>query len=329
MKAKTIKSVIRAKVNEWLATVPEDNGLRELLSKNIIVTGGSIVSMLRNERVNDYDIYFRTHEAALAAANYYVAVFRLNPPPTFKGHEQGINIFVDPTAEKEQVKIVIKSAGIASEAASGDDNSGYEYFETQEDEVGEQYVDRIMSDVTAGEDIAVVSTKAPEDGKAPYRPVFLSANAITLANGVQLVTRFIGEPEVIHKYYDFIHCTCFWKSWDGKLELPAAALEAILTKELRYVGSLYPLCSIIRIRKFVARGWQINAGQILKMCWQLSKLNLEDIRVLDDQLTGVDAYYFRQVIARLQEKQDEDTKNGEAGKPIDGTYLMTIIDRMF
>lgn len=325
MKAKTIKSVIRAKVNEWLATVPEENGLRALLSKNVIVTGGSIVSMLREERVNDYDIYFRTHEAALAAANYYVERFKLNPPPKFKGQEREVDIRVDPTAEKEQVKIIIKSAGIASETESED----YQYFESVPDEVGEEYVGRIMENVTAADEIPTKTISLEGDGKEPYRPVFLSANAITLANGIQLVTRFLGEPEVIHKFYDFIHCTCYWSSWDGKLELPAAALEAILTQELRYVGSLYPLCSIIRIRKFVKRGWSINAGQILKMCWQLNKLDLSSIAVLDDQLTGVDAHYFRQVIARLQEKQDKDVAEGNPPQPIDTTYLMTIIDRMF
>lgn len=322
MKAKTIKSVIRAKVNEWLATVPEENGLRALLSKNVIVTGGSIVSMLRDERVNDYDIYFRTHEAALAAANYYVDRFKLNPPPKFKGQDRNVDIRVDPTAEREQVKIVIKSAGIASEH----ETTNYQYFEAAPDDEGEEYVANVMDNVSAADEVTI----SPEgDGKEPYRPVFLSANAITLANGIQLVTRFIGEPEVIHRYYDFVHCTCYWCSWDGKLELPAAALEAILTQELRYVGSLYPLCSIIRIRKFVKRGWQINAGQILKMCWQLNKLNLSDIKVLDDQLTGVDAHFFRQVIARLEEKQAEDIAAGNEPKPIDGTYLMTIIDRMF
>jgi hypothetical protein len=333
MKAKTIKSALRAKINDWLASI-DDEATRDLLAKNTIVTGGSIVSMLTGERVNDYDIYFRTHEAALAAANYYVAKFKLNPPPTFKGYTQGVEITVDPTEEREQVKIKIQSAGIASEAASEEDASGYQYFEQHPDEVGQEYVEKVMGGLPANlemaDEVAATAVDAPkDDGKAPYRPVFLSANAITLSHGVQLVMRFIGEPDVIHKFYDFVHCTCYWCSWDGKLELPAAALEAIITKELRYVGSRYPLCSIIRIRKFVARGWQINAGQILKMCWQLNQLDLADIKVLDDQLCGVDAHYFRQVIARLQEKQDAEIAEGKEPQPIDGTYLMTIIDRMF
>lgn len=319
MKAKTIKASIRSKVNEWLASI-EDEAVRDLLSKNVIVTGGCIVSMLLKEKVNDYDIYFRTHAAALAAANYYVPRFKDAARIKFTGGRD-VQIYVN--GEEGRVKVVVKSQGVASETGNDD----YQYFEGQPDEVGQQFAESAMGNVEAADEVAV-TTVQPDD-KPAYRPTFLSANAITLSNGVQLVLRFIGEPDEIHKFYDFVHCTSYWNSWDGNLVLPAAALEAILTKELRYVGSLYPLCSIIRIRKFVARGWSINAGQILKMCMQLNDLDLKNIGVLDDQLTGVDAAYFNQVIARLKEKQDEDAKNGEAGKLIDTTYLATIIDRMF
>jgi hypothetical protein len=340
MKAKTIKSSIRWKINDWLKTI-DDEEVRTLAEKNVIVTGGCIVSMLTNERVNDYDIYFRTYECAKRVAEYYVERFKQNPPTKFKNADMDVAIRVestDPVAGftlpgdgisddvivppiDGRVKIIVKSAGVASENA----NNEYQYFEGHPDEVGQAYADSVMGDLDAGDDVpaSVLDTLSE---KPKYRPVFLSGNAITLSDGIQLVTRFIGEPEVIHKYYDFVHCTCYWSSWDSKLVLPAAALEAILTKELRYVGSLYPLCSIIRIRKFVARGWQINAGQILKMCFQLNKLDLTSIPVLEDQLTGVDAAYFVQILDRLKAKQKED---GTEGKPIDGTYLMTIIDRLF
>jgi hypothetical protein len=89
---------------------------------------------------------------------------------------------------------------------------------------------------------------------------------------------------------------------------------------LRYVGSKYPLCSVVRLRKFIARGWTINAGQILKMCMQLSALDLTDINVLQDQLTGVDAAYFLQVMEKLKEKDPE---------KVNSAYLIEIIDRMF
>lgn len=319
MKAKTIKSILRAKTNDWLASI-EDEAVRNLAAKNIIVTGGSIVSMLQGEKVNDYDVYFRTVESASAVANYYVNKFKENPPAKFKDGRE-VPIWVETT--QDSVKVVVKSMGIVSEGGTDE----YQYFEAQPDEQGQMFVDQMMTPINENlEQGDEVPASTLDDGKPKYRPMFISANAITLSHSIQLVMRFIGEPEDIHKFYDFIHCTCYWKSWDGELVLPAPALEAIITKELRYVGSKYPLCSIIRIRKFVARGWQINAGQILKMCMQLQQFNLNDIAVLEDQLTGVDAFYFMQVLGRLKEKQKED---GTEGQPVDTTYLMTIIDRMF
>jgi hypothetical protein len=102
--------------------------------------------------------------------------------------------------------------------------------------------------------------------------------------------------------------------------LHAAALESLLSKELRYVGSKYPICSVFRLRKFVARQWTINAGQILKMVMQIGELDLTDMRVLEDQLVGVDVAYFIQVIAALKEKDPV---------KVNAAYLCEILDRMF
>src|SRR5690606_37709994 len=75
MKAKTIKKIIRAKVDAWLAS-SEDESTRSLASKNTIVTGGAIASMLLKEHVNDYDLYFRDMATAEAVASYYVKKFQ-------------------------------------------------------------------------------------------------------------------------------------------------------------------------------------------------------------------------------------------------------------
>ena len=52
MKAKTIKAVLRKKIDAWLASI-EDESVRTLARKNTIVTGGCIASMLLKEKVND------------------------------------------------------------------------------------------------------------------------------------------------------------------------------------------------------------------------------------------------------------------------------------
>lgn len=310
-KAKTIKAVLSKKFGELLASI-EDEGVRSLVEKNTIITGGCIASMLLGEKVNDFDLYFTNKATAKAVADYYVARFH---PKNKAGIPAAI--FVEETDDR--VKIVIKSAGIASEDGT---EKPYEYFEGSPDEQAAGYVGEIMAnpgDIQDAYEQTEEDALEVDDG-APYRPIFMSTNAITLSHRVQLVLRFFGEADTIHENYDFVHCTNYWTSKGNALTLRPAALECLLAKELRYVGSKYPVCSIIRLRKFIRRGWAINAGQILKMSMQISALDLTDPVVLEDQLTGVDSAYFVQVLGKLKEK--DPTK-------IDTAYLVEIIDRMF
>lgn len=168
--------------------------------------------------------------------------------------------------------------------------------------------------------------KPEKGGERPkYRVLFVTSSAITLSDQMQLILRFQGPPETIHENFDYQHATNWWSSWDKKLTLRPEALECTLSRELRYVGSKYPICSIIRLRKFISRGWTVNAGQIVKMAYQVSKLDMNDPRVLEDQLVGVDSAYFSQLIGKLKEKVDD---KGDV-LPVDGLYLMTLIDKIF
>ena len=330
MKAKTIKAVLRKKVDEWLASI-DDPAVRDVAAKNTIVTGGAIASMLLAEPVNDFDIYFRTRAATLAVCRYYLARFNPTlkagiPVEIYLANGFGHRIEQDtiPSGADDatsRVKIVIKSAGVASEKGAA---KPYEYFEARPADEAAGYVGEVMGDPGQIQDTYEQTEEAAlqttDDGKPAYRPVFMSTNAITLSHRVQLVARFWGEPDAIHENYDFVHCTNYWTSWDSELVLRQPALEALLARELRYVGSKYPVCSLIRLRKFIGRQWTVNAGQILKMCMQISALDLTNVHVLEDQLTGVDAAYFSQVIAKVKEKDPE---------KLNAAYLIEIIDRMF
>jgi hypothetical protein len=312
-KAKTINKIISEKITD-LANSIDDPAIRSIIEKKTIVTGGCIASMLLGEPVNDYDIYFRDIASAEAVANYYVGKFQIKA-------RRGIPCKISVERKDDRIRIVVKSAGIASEDGT---QKPYEYFEGRSDDAGAGYVSEVMNDAGTIEDAyhdtkdAVLATD--DDGKPKYRPVFMSTNAITLSNRVQIVLRFFGEPDAIHENYDFVHCTNYWTGWDKDLILRPAALEALLSKELRYVGSRYPVCSVIRLRKFIKRGWSINAGQILKMMMQISSLDLTDPEVLQDQLTGVDSAYFCEILAKVKEKDPE---------KINSAYLIEIIDRMF
>lgn len=289
MKKKTIRKALNKKFEEWLTSISSD-AVRQVARENTIITGGCIASMLLGEQVNDYDIYFRTKGAAEVVGKYYVDQFI-----EATGHPMMLEVTAD------RVRIVTKS-GHRGETA-GDARTLADSGEI-EDSYDEQ-------------EAAALEAK---DDKPKYRPVFMSTNAITLSNRIQIILRFFGEPDAIHENYDFVHCTNYWTSLGDKLVLRPEALEALLSKELRYVGSKYPVCSVMRLRKFIKRGYTINAGQILKMAMQISDLDLTDPKVLEDQLTGVDSAYFFQIIENLKEKNPE---------KVQYSYLIEIIDRMF
>jgi len=151
-----------------------------------------------------------------------------------------------------------------------------------------------------------------------YVPLFFSPNAISLSNNIQIVLRFHGTAEEIHKTFDYIHATNYFTFKEG-LVTNKEALESLLTKQLKYQGSLYPLTSILRMKKFIKRGWNINAGEILKIMFQISELDLKDPNILEDQLIGVDIAYFSTLIAILRNVTNE----------ITSPYLNEIIDKVF
>jgi hypothetical protein len=305
VKAKTIKSILSKKFADWAASI-KDPQVKEMAVKGSIITGGAITSLLMNEEVNDYDIYFTTPETAEAVATYYVELFKKNPPSKFKS---GSGVDISVKREGDRVKIVVQSQGIASEGGSDD----YQYFEQIPNPDTTEPHDFVAAAVE-------VKSNADSEGKEKYRPVFVSSNAISLSDDIQIVIRFTGSVVQIHENYDFIHCTCSWEASSGELLLPNEALLAILNKDLVYKTSRYPLCSMIRTRKFLARGWRINAGQYVKMAWDLNKLDLSDPKVLEDQMVGVDSAYFQQVIELLKAKSPD---------KVDGTYLIQIIDQIF
>lgn len=287
MNSKNLKKALNAKLNDWLKSV-DNSEIKKEIKENVIITGGAIVSLLTGEKVNDYDVYFRTKESLVKVAEYYVKKWNDGK------HKRSAELRVNETG---QVKCFVSSEGVASE--EDEEPVLFEEFEPEESE-----------------------SNAPEIDK--YRPVFLTSNAITLSDKIQVVTRFYGEVEEIHKNYDFAHCTCAWSSWDNNLSLPQKALECIINKELYYIGSKYPLCSIIRTRKYINRGYTINAGQYLKMCLQLNELDLHNIETLKDQLVGVDSTYFSMALEKLETKKNEDP-NFEP----DNSYLFEVINRIF
>lgn len=304
MNRRMIEKVMAKKHKEFCASITDDR-VRRLVEKNSIITGGSIVSLLLNETVNDFDYYFTDLETVHAAAEYFVNQFNeLNP-------ERAVKPYV--VVQDEQVKVMVRSTGAFSEDLNFVPLDRAEQAEL--DKALDANGDLLKEELDGNKQAAK---------NKHYRPVFISENAITLSNKVQLVMRFYGDAAEIHKNYDYVHCCNYWTSVDEKLTLTPAAMESILSKHLFYQGSLYPVCSLIRMRKFMRQGWYINAGQILKMSLQVSELDLTDVKVLQEQLTGVDAAYFYMIIQDCKKNISKDPSFA-----ITTSYLSDLIDRIF
>lgn len=298
MNSKNIAKALNAKLNDWIKNI-DDEEIVKAIKKDAMVTGGALVSLLNSETPNDYDIYFKTLETCKLVAQYYANKWNESHTKDYVEIKD-----VEVNGEK-RIECYIKSSGLAME-----DEDGNEVDYETEPYTSENEEEPLKEN--------------PEIIKPKYRPRYFSTNAISLSDKIQLVIRFWGPVEEIHKNYDFEHCKCSYDWKENKVNLPVKSLECILNKELVYNGSKYPLCSIIRTRKFIERGYHINAGQYVKMALDLNELNLKDFNVFKDQLMGVDSFYFSKAIETIQRRKEED----ENFNP-DRQYLFEVINRIF
>ncbi len=301
MKVKTIEKIIAGKMKKFVGSI-DDKELRADVSKSLVVTGGCITSLLLGEKVNDYDVYLSSEKVTKRLVEYYVLnsdlVDAVDVQVLCYGEDAATAAELGISLEPGQVKVHIRSAGVV-----GDPNSNK------------------AADIDEGE---APELSEEEEVVGEFVPAFISANAITLTDKVQIITRFTGDAETIHKNFDFVHAFNYWTPEAG-LVLNVESLSAVIGRELIYRGSRYPLASVIRTRKFLKRGWTINAGQYMKMFLQMQSLNLLDRNVLEDQLTGVDSAYFAWFLAEL----DSAMKKPDAPDKLDSTYVITVLERIF
>lgn len=360
MKTKTVKLIIDKKIEAWLKTI-NDKALREAIKENIFVSGGAIASMYLQQPVNDFDVYFTDPMIAEKVALYYINLFfddykgnfpkdhcwvfnNDNPKTSFgKQYCKMKNIpyteywdevngvpnkkFITdmndvPVSEinKEHMAqvlgIYIKSAGAITITGTN-----YQYFETIDPDMADQF--DFLKDLQH-------EGKKKVKGKS-YFPTYITQNGIMLSDQIQLIFRFVGTPAFIHTLFDFVHATNYLyyeKTLSDKhvpkLVLNQKALECLLTKQLKYQNSKYPVAALCRVRKFLNRGFTISAGEILKISMQISNLDLKDPHVLYDQLMGVDMAYFFQLITAM-----ENAKKNPVYINVDATYIAELIDNIF
>lgn len=293
MQTITIKKTIAKKMEEWLETITDEN-LRQEVKKNILVSGGSITSMFLNEPINDFDVYIQNIDVLIRLAKYYCP-----------------NNVLDGRLRDQYIEEHFKERY--------NENWKYMLGDLKNNHAGEVVMLKNLKPDQVKLAVSSAGIRMVTNEEEKYQVAFLSPNAISLTDDVQIVLRFSGTAEEIHKNFDFIHATNYF-TFENGLVTNIAALESTLTKALKYQGSLYPLTSIIRMKKFIKRGWNINAGEMLKIMFQISELDLKNPEVMEEQLIGVDIAYFSKLIEILRDVPRE---------KITSSYLNALIEKVF
>lgn len=340
MQVKTIQKAVVKKMNEWLGTITDEN-LRKRVKNNLLVSGGSIASMLLGEKVNDFDVYLQDRNVLVDLVKYYITGFDnirmfdgkyreelMQSKEYAKELGRYTNYYTTAvnTLKETQLKLYFenKAGGFRTHNA----DIGAEYL--NDEDIIDENVREAFNEIVEESDLPFDTTSEKENDNATgvkerkkYLPAYFSPNAISLTDDIQIVLRFWETPAQIHETFDFVHATNYFTFATG-IVTNIQALESLLAKTLRYQGSHYPLTSIIRAKKFMKRGWRISAGEYLKIMMQISKLDLTNPDVLEEQLIGVDVAYFEVLITALRKKMDKDSLES-----LDHSYIFEMIDRIF
>jgi hypothetical protein len=274
----------------FLRMLSLDPSGKNIVKANMFIAGGAINSLTCNEEPNDIDLYFIDSNAAAFVIEYIVraikSIFLFRD-----GVFQSLAVSANATDYVKNTKTITLSFSLAGRPI----------------------------------DLKTLNEMIANSSSMKSTGVHFSSNAISFSLHkvkYQVITRFIGEPEDVVECFDFAHCKNFFLPHRNVLSISNKAMMAQATRQLVYEGSMFPLTSMVRVKKFVRRGWSINAGELLKIGMQMNDFDWTNKEVLKDQLLGVDTRQFEELIDRLDKKHPDD-------QPIPRESLLEEVSKIF
>lgn len=99
----------------------------------------------------------------------------------------------------------------------------------------------------------------------------ITENAISFDGKVQVIKKYWGDPVNMFHTFDFQHLHGYYDYDSDYLMVPDYVYRLIANKELIYTGSEFPVNSLLRIRKYLKRGWNIHSHSMLKIVFDIIK----------------------------------------------------------
>jgi hypothetical protein len=211
MKAKQIEKLLKGMYDNFVDSIDDEN-IKKIIIERTFITGGCIPSMMMDEFINDFDVYFENQEDANVVKDYY----------------------------------------------------------------GSQKVDKTKK----------------------FHVKLITDNAINLSDKIQLIIRFTGIPEEVTKNFDWAHIKSYFK-YPDKLIINIDTYRLIVEKELVYTGSQYPLSSLLRLKKYIKKGWNVSTKTmvhiVLDILKEFNKIKKENVKQKS----------FHEMVEEFQENEKE------------------------
>lgn len=124
----------------------------------------------------------------------------------------------------------------------------------------------------------------------------------------QVIKKFTGRPEEIFDHFDFTINMGAWMP-DGVFWLYKDFFEDLAKRRLMInVNTFYPISTVVRVFKYIRKGYTIAGTEILKIMLQVHSLELSNFGVLKEQLEGIDTLFLKPLTDFLSKTEHAEQK---------------------
>jgi hypothetical protein len=102
-----------------------------------------------------------------------------------------------------------------------------------------------------------------------------------------IIFRFFNSAEEVLSYFDYECCKAAYDFKIQQLIVSPMFWPSLQLRQLIYTSSLYPIGALIRLQKYVQRGYKPDYASILRLYKDLKALKTEDPEILEDQIGGL------------------------------------------
>ena len=149
-----------------------------------------------------------------------------------------------------------------------------------------------------------------------YSLVAVTNNALTYKKGkstIQLIKKYFLNPKDLIEKFDFTICQCAYNNITDEFILGEDFLHALASRSLKFTGKTdYPIASFYRMKKFMSRGYNASAVDMIAMALCVNNLVIKTFVDLKAQLEGIDTFLLKDLTDALITKGEAEYNMTEA-----------------